>query len=91
MTTPPPESEPQTPSEVGHDPHDPRDYSENEPLNHYDELDPAQIAAKAEALEEPGVAGLLEYEREHADRDEVTQLLERRLDALKQAGGPAGS
>lgn len=63
---------------------------ENLPLPDYDHLPVGVLASKISALEEPGIRQLLDYERAHADRLPVVQVLENRIEALRQGAEPSG-
>ena len=53
------------------------------PLPDYDELPLGTIESRVRALDADGVAALLDHERAHADRVQVVQLLEHRLERLR--------
>ncbi|MBC3193123.1 hypothetical protein H7X46_18860 [Pseudonocardia sp. C8] len=67
------------------------------PIPDYDHLPENALANRVRTLDSDGVARLLEHERGHADRVQVVQLLERRLDELRSGaaeptgGDPAGT
>jgi hypothetical protein len=66
------------------------------PLPDYDDLTTGSIESRIRALDADGVAALLEHERAHADRIQVVQLLEHRLEALRNgdatpSGGQPGA
>lgn len=52
------------------------------PLPDYDNLTVGSIESRIRSLGEQGVRTLYDYEREHANRVQVVQILERRLVAL---------
>jgi hypothetical protein len=52
------------------------------PLPDYDNLPLGSIESRVRTLGDAGVRELLDYEKEHANRVQVTQILERRLEAL---------
>jgi hypothetical protein len=61
------------------------------PLPDYDGLPIASIESRIRSLDADGVALVLEYEREHAHRVQVVQLLEHRLEALRSGDAvPSG-
>ena len=53
------------------------------PLPDYDGLPTGSIQSRIRSLDADGVARVLEYEREHADRIQVVQVLEHRLESLR--------
>ena len=57
------------------------------PLPDYDELPFGTIESRVRTLDANGLRALLAYETAHADRVQVVQLVERRLEAV--AGGEA--
>jgi len=61
------------------------------PLPDYDELPTGTIESRIRALDTEGVEQVLEYERGHADRVQVVQLLEHRLETLRSGDAvPSG-
>jgi hypothetical protein len=58
--------------------------SHDAPLPDYDGLPVGSIESRVRTLDETGVRELLRYEREHADRVQVVQILENRLASLSQ-------
>jgi len=60
------------------------------PLPDYDHLPLGTLETRLHALDEPGVAALLEHERAHGDRLPVVQLLEARLGRLRGGAEPSG-
>lgn len=66
------------------------------PLPDYDNLPVGSIESRIRSLGEQQVRQLYDYEREHADRVQVVQILERRLVALNTGeaeptgGDPSG-
>jgi hypothetical protein len=52
------------------------------PLPDYDDLTTGSIESRIRTLDADGVTVLLDYERQHAGRVQVVQLLEHRLRAL---------
>lgn len=63
---------------------------EDLPLPDYDHLPLGTLPTRINGLDESGVAQLLEYERAHGDRLPVVQVLENRLDALRNGAEPSG-
>jgi hypothetical protein len=61
------------------------------PLPDYDHLPVGVLGSKISGLDERGVQQLLDYERAHADRPPVVQVLERRIEALRQGAEPSGA
>ncbi|HEY8589174.1 MAG TPA: hypothetical protein VIL55_06460 [Naasia sp.] len=61
------------------------------PLPDYDHLPVGNLASHLQPLDATAVAQLLEYEREHGNRLPVTQVLEHRLDALRNGAEPSGT
>ncbi|MFC4905381.1 hypothetical protein [Kocuria oceani] len=60
------------------------------PLPDYDHLPVGVLGSKITGLDESGLQQLLAYERAHGDRLPVVQVLERRLEALRQGAEPSG-
>ena len=61
------------------------------PLPDYDNLNAGSLESRVRALDADGVARLLEHERAHADRVQVVQMLEHRLDRLRSGdASPSG-
>ena len=61
------------------------------PLPDYDHLPTGSLESRVRTLDADGVARLLEYEREHADRVQVVQMLEHRLERLRSGeAAPSG-
>ena len=56
------------------------------PLPDYDHLPVGVLGSKITGLDESGLQQLLAYERAHGDRLPVVQVLEHRLEALRQGG-----
>ena len=52
------------------------------PLPDYDELPLGAIEARVRTLDAEGLRALLDYETGHADRVQVVELVERRLEAV---------
>jgi hypothetical protein len=67
------------------------------PIPDYDHLPVGSLSHRIRALDAEGVAAILRYERAHADRLQVVEVLTRRLDAVRSgeaepsAGDPAGA
>ncbi|MDP3892309.1 hypothetical protein [Nocardioides sp.] len=53
------------------------------PISDYDELPAGSVESRAKALNQQGVQELLDYERHHANRVQIIQLLEHRLESLR--------
>ena len=61
------------------------------PLPDYDHLNAGTLESRVRALDADGVAQLLEHERAHADRVQVVQMLEHRLERLRSGeAAPSG-
>jgi len=60
------------------------------PLPDYDHLPDGAIESRVRSLEAAGVEDVLAYERAHADRPHVVQVLENRLEALAGGAEPTG-
>ena len=61
------------------------------PLPNYDDLLVGSIESRIRTLDADGVEQVLAYEREHADRVQVVQLLEHRLSTLRSGDAePSG-
>ncbi len=60
------------------------------PLPDYDHLPLGSIESRIRTLDANGVVAVLAYERAHADRLPVVQLLEHRLDQLGSGAVPTG-
>jgi hypothetical protein len=54
------------------------------PLADYDSLTVGAIESRVRTLDESGVRALLDYERGHAARIQVVQILEQRLHSLSE-------
>lgn len=61
------------------------------PLPDFDHIPVGNLASRITALDERGVIQLLSYEHEHGNRLPVTQVLEHRLEALRNGAEPSGS
>jgi hypothetical protein len=57
------------------------------PIPDYDHLPVGSLQGRVRTLDGPGIETLLEYERAHADRIQVVQMLERRREEL-DGGAP---
>ena len=57
------------------------------PLPDYDHLPLGTLETRLHALDEAGVAALLDHEKAHGDRLPVVQLLEARLGRLRDGDG----
>jgi len=62
---------------------------EDLPLPDYDNLPTGSLEARIRTLDAEGVARLLDYERAHANRVAVLQILEHRADALEGGAEPS--
>lgn len=60
------------------------------PLPDYDNLPVGSIESRARTLDADGVKALLEYEKAHANRVAVVQILEHRVKALDEGAEPSG-
>ncbi|MER2133829.1 MAG: hypothetical protein ABS910_04030 [Arthrobacter sp.] len=63
----------------------------NLPLPDYDHIPLGTLPTRITALDQDGISALLSYEREHGNRLPVVQVLEARLDALRNGAEPSGS
>lgn len=61
------------------------------PLPEYDHIETGHLAGRIASLDAEQVGQLLEFEREHGNRLPVVQVLERRVEALKNGAEPSGS
>ncbi|MDP9417000.1 MAG: hypothetical protein M3P48_04035, partial [Actinomycetota bacterium] len=62
------------------------------PLHDYDHVPLATLASRVRTLDVTGLGAVLGYEREHGNRLPVVQVLEARLDQLRNGAEPsAGS
>ena len=60
------------------------------PIPDYDHLPDGSLAHRIRTLDEDGLRTVLEYERAHAGRRHVLQLLENRLEQLQAGAEPSG-
>ncbi len=60
------------------------------PLPDYDHLPLPSLTHRVRSLDASGVEALLSYERAHGDRLPVVQVLEARLDQLRNGAEPSG-
>ena len=60
------------------------------PLPDYDHLPVGSLEGRIRSLDGAGLEALLAYERAHADRVQVVQLLENRLQAVRDGAPPSG-
>ena len=60
------------------------------PLPDYDHLQGGALASRIRTLDAAGVQTLLDYERSHANRIQVVQLIQNRLGALQSGAQPSG-
>ena len=63
---------------------------EDLPLPDYDHLPVGVLSSKIQGLDESGLRQLLDYERAHGNRLPVVQVLEQRIEALRQGAEPSG-
>lgn len=61
------------------------------PLPDYDHIPNGTLPTRITGLDESQVEQLLTYERAHGDRLPVVQVLERRLEALRNGAEPSGT
>jgi hypothetical protein len=61
------------------------------PLPDYDHIPLGTLGSRISSLDEQGVQALLDYEQGHGNRLPVVQVLEARIDALKNGAQPSGS
>ncbi|MCP2257129.1 hypothetical protein LX15_000814 [Streptoalloteichus tenebrarius] len=59
------------------------------PLPHYDELTLDDLRHRIRSLDEDALSRLLDYEREHANRVPVVQIMTTRLDELRSGAQPS--
>lgn len=60
------------------------------PLPDYDHLPLGTLPTRITGLDEAALTQLLNYEREHGNRLPVVQILEQRLEALRNGAEPSG-
>jgi len=60
------------------------------PLPDYDHLPVGSLEGRIRSLDGAGLEALLAYERAHADRVQVVQLLENRLEAVRGGAPTSG-
>lgn len=60
------------------------------PLRDYDHLPASAVGQRIRPLTADQVGTLLDYERAHADRPAVTQVMETRLNELRDGAEPSG-
>ena len=60
------------------------------PLPDYDHLPVGSLQHRIRTLDLEGLAAVATYEREHADRVQVLQMIEHRLDELRAGAEPSG-
>lgn len=56
----------------------------------YDSLPLTELEHRVRSLDEQGLRALVEYERAHANRPAVLELLTARMDELARGGEPSG-
>jgi hypothetical protein len=61
------------------------------PLPDYDHLPIGSVESRIRTLDAAGVEAVLSYERAHGNRLPVLQVLEHRLNALREGAEPSGS
>src|SRR5687768_16155536 len=61
------------------------------PLPDYDHIPLGTLGSRISSLDEQGLQALLGYEQGHGNRLPVVQVLEARIDALKNGAQPSGS
>jgi hypothetical protein len=61
------------------------------PLPEFDHIPLGTLPSRISGLDEEGVSQLLAYERAHGDRLPVVQVLENRLQALREGAEPSTS
>ena len=61
------------------------------PLPDFDHIPLGTLPSRITALDADSVSQLLAYEREHGNRLPVVQVLEHRLQALREGAEPSGS
>ena len=64
---------------------------ENLPLPDYDHIPLGTLPSRIASLDEPAVSELLAFEQSHGNRLPVVQVLEHRLQALRNGAEPSGS
>lgn len=62
---------------------------EDLPLPDYDHLPVGVLSSKIAGLDESGVSRLLDYEQAHGNRLPVVQVLQQRIEALRQGAQPS--
>lgn len=60
------------------------------PIPDYDQLPVGGLTSRIRTLDTQGLQTLLDYERGHANRIQVVQIMEHRLSALKSGAQPSG-
>jgi hypothetical protein len=53
------------------------------PVPDYDGMSAADVESRARAMDQQGVLELLDYERSHANRVQIIQMLEHRVEMLR--------
>ncbi|XAS71960.1 hypothetical protein VUN82_23285 [Micrococcaceae bacterium Sec5.1] len=61
------------------------------PLVDYDHIPSGTLPSRISGLDQNGIEQLLSYERAHGSRLPVIQVLEHRLEALKNGAEPSGT
>lgn len=60
------------------------------PIPDYDQLAGGALTSRIRTLDAEGLQTLLDYERAHANRIQVVQIMENRLSSLKSGAQPSG-
>jgi hypothetical protein len=60
------------------------------PLPDYDHITTGELPGRIHGLDATGVEQLLAFEREHGDRLPIVQVLEHRLEQLRDGAEPSG-
>lgn len=60
------------------------------PIPDYDQLPVGGLTSRIRTLDAQGLQTLLDYERGHANRIQVVQIMEHRLSSLKAGAQPSG-
>jgi hypothetical protein len=59
------------------------------PIADYDQIPPGELEHRIRSLSRPELEDLLEYERQHASRVQVLEMLTARLDQLRKGSAPS--
>ena len=60
------------------------------PIPDYDQLPVGGLTSRIRSLDAQGLQTLLDYERGHANRIQVVQIMQNRLKSLKEGAQPSG-